>query len=119
MGCVVEEKHPDFSEADEIFKVWRAWEFALKYGELVKSHPEEIKETVIWNVEEGLKLTGPQIARAEMKRTELFHRVRRFMERHEFLVMPVTQVPPFGIEQRYVTKINTVEMKTYIDWMKS
>ena len=41
------------------------------------------------------------------------------MEKSEFLVLPVSQVPPFDIRQRYVTEINGVDMETYIDWMKS
>ena len=107
------------SHADEIFKVWRAWRFELAYSELVKSHPDQIKETVIWNVEQGTSLTGPRVARVERQRTELYHRVREFMETYEFMILPVSQVPPFDIKQRYVTEINGVEMETYIDWMKS
>ena len=41
------------------------------------------------------------------------------METHEFLILPVSQVPPFDVGQRYVTEINGKEMQTYIDWMKS
>jgi amidase len=31
----------------------------------------------------------------------------------------VAQVPPFDVKQRYVTEIDGVRMKTYIEWMKS
>jgi amidase len=41
------------------------------------------------------------------------------MEAHEFLVLPVAQVPPFDVKERYVTQINGEEMGTYIDWMRS
>ena len=73
----------------------------------------------MWNIEQGLKLTGPDLAQAETKRTALYHRVRRFMERHEFLVLPVTQVPPFDVAQPYVTEIDGAPLATYIDWMRS
>jgi amidase len=119
LGCIVEEGQPNFQDADEIFKVLRAWNFELQYSELLKDHRELIKDTVIWNVEEGQKLTGPQIGRAEIKRTELYHRVREFMETYEFLICPVNQVPPFDINQPYIEEIEGVEMETYIDWMKS
>src|ERR1019366_10786195 len=46
-------------------------------------------------------------------------RMRRFMERYEFFVLPVAQVPPFDVRQHYPTGINGVKMETYIDWMKS
>jgi amidase len=119
LGCTVEEAQPDFSDADEIFKVLRAWSFEISMGELLKTHRDQLKETVIWNVEAGTKLTGPQVGQAEMKRTQLYHRVRAFMESYEYLILPVSQVPPFDVKQRYITEINGVEMATYIDWMKS
>lgn len=119
LGCLLEEDEPDFRDADEAFKVWRAWSFELSYSDLVERHRDQIKETVVWNVEEGRKLTGPQLSRAEMKRTMLYHRVREFMEEYEYLILPVSQVPPFPITQEYITEINGTQMETYIDWMKS
>jgi len=119
LGCIVEEGHPDFSDADEIFKVWRAWAFELSYADLIEAHRDQFKETVIWNAEAGRQLTGPQISRAEMKRTQLYHRVREFMATYEYLILPVSQVPPFPVTQEYITEINGVSMATYIDWMKS
>ncbi|MGD9066353.1 MAG: amidase [Desulfobacterales bacterium] len=119
LGCIVEAGQPDFSGADEIFKVWRAWRFELRYTELLKDHRKLIKDTVVWNTEQGQKLSGPQLGRAEVRRTELYHRVREFMEEYEFLICPVNQVPPFDIKQPYVEEIDGVKMETYIDWMKS
>ena len=119
LGCRVEEDEPDLTDADEIFRVWRAWYFELAFGELLKTNRHLLKDTVVWNIEEGMRLTGPQIARAERKRTELYHRVRRFMETYEFLVLPVSQVPPFDVTERYVKEINGTKMETYIDWMRS
>ena len=119
LGCIVEEGQPDFTDADEIFKTMRAWSFAASRGPLLEKHRDKMKDTVIWNTEAGLKLTGNDLSRAEIKRTELYHRVRKHMETYEFMVFPVSQVPPFPIEQRYVTEIEGVEMETYIDWMRS
>jgi amidase len=119
LGCLVEEDQPDFQDADEIFKVWRAWSFAASYGPLLAAHRDQMKETVIWNIEMGLKLSATQLAEAENKRTALYHRLRRFMEKYEFMVMPVSQVRPFPLTQEYITEINGVQMETYIDWMKS
>ena len=119
LGCVVEESEPDFGAADEVFKVLRAWSFELNFGELLDKHRDELKETVIWNIEEGRKLSGPQLGIAQRERTELYHRVRVFLESHEFLVLPVSQVPPFDIAHRYVAEIEGIAMTTYIDWMKS
>ena len=107
------------SDADDIFQVMRAWNFELGYGELLKTHRDQMKDTVVWNIEEGSKLSGPQVGAAERKRTQLFHRMREFMGNYDFLVAPVVQVLPFDVDQPFVTEINGEQMLTYIDWMKS
>jgi amidase len=119
LGCIIEDGSPDFRDADEIFKTWRAWRFELRYGELLQTHRHLMKDTVIWNTEAGQHITGPQLARIESKRTDLYHRVREFMEMYEFMICPVNQVPPFDVQQRYITEINGVKLETYIDWMRS
>jgi amidase len=119
LGCIVENDEPDLSGADGVFKAWRAWHFELTKGDLLARHRDQMKETVIWNIEEGQKLSGPQLGQAERQRTRLYHRARRFLETFEFLLLPVSQVPPFDVQQRYVTAIDGERMETYIDWMKS
>jgi amidase len=119
LGCVVDETQPDLRDAREIFQALRAFAFATRYGPMLAEHRHQIKDTVIWNTEQGLKLTPRELAEAEVKRTALYHRVRTFMERHEFLVLPATQVPPFDVTQPYVTEIEGVALPTYIDWMRA
>lgn len=119
LGCQVEDGEPDFKDADEIFQILRAWSFAQSRAEDLKRHRNLIKDTVIWNVEKGLKLSGADIARAEVLRTQLYERVQRFLQRQEFLVLPVSQVAPFAVETDWVHEINGTKMETYIDWMAS
>lgn len=119
LGCVVEDYAPDFTGADEVFKTLRAWHFELTHGELLDPRRDQLKDTVVWNIEEGRKLTGPQLGRAEKLRSALHERVTKFMERHEFLVLPTVQVSPFPVDQPYIEEINGARMETYIDWMKS
>jgi amidase len=119
LGIEVHEVQPDLREADEVFRVLRAYNFELSLGELLDTRRDQLKDTVVWNIEEGRKLTGPQIGRAEVKRTELYHRMREFMEQYAFLAAPVAQVPPFDVDQPWVTQIDGEKLATYLDWMKS
>ncbi len=119
LGCTVEDADPGWDGADESFKAWRAWSFELGRGKLLDTHRDQLKDTVVWNIEAGRQLSGPQLAAAERQRSALYQRVRAFMERYEFLVLPVSQVPPFDVGQPYVNMINGVAMETYIDWMRS
>ncbi len=119
LGCAVEEATPDFSDADEIFLTMRAWSFAAGHELDIRDHRDQLKDTVIWNTEEGLKLSGLDVAHAEIKRSALYERVRLFLETYEYLICPVNQVPPFDVTQPYPTEINGVTMENYIAWMRS
>ena len=119
LGCRVEEATPDLAEADEAFFVLRAQSFAMKYAPLLATHRQALKDTVVWNIEQGLALDGARLARAHALRTKVFESMRRFMERYEFLLAPVSQAPPFPVEQPWLAEIEGVKFSTYLDWMKS
>ncbi len=119
IGLKIEQDEPDFKDADFAFKVLRAWSYELAHGDKLEKNKDKIKDTIIWNIEAGKKLTGPEIGLAEKKRTQLYHRIRKFMEKFEFMIFPVSQVPPFGVNNEYIKEITGIRMDTYIDWMKS
>lgn len=119
LGCRVEEAEPDMSNADAMFKVFRALGYVENHGEKYLRHKNLMKATVIEEVERGQKLTGPQIATAETQRAQLFARVAKFMETYEYMILPVVQVPPFDVTQEYVPEIDGKKMASYIDWMQS
>jgi amidase len=116
LGCEVEDASPDLSDADEIFQAYRAYGFAQQHEGHLRQHRDLMKQTVIWNTEQGLKLTALDMAHAEQKRTALYQRAVEFFSNYDFLVLPTTSVPPFDVNTEYVTEINGVKLKTYIDW---
>lgn len=117
LGCSVQRDQPDLADADEIFRVLRAWMFVAKSRDDYERHREQMKDTLIWNIEEGLKLSASDVATAESKRSALIARVAEFFERYDFLLCPAAQVPPFPLDQQWVHEINGIEMDTYLDWM--
>ncbi|MFB9836067.1 amidase [Actinoallomurus acaciae] len=119
LGCVVEEACPDLSGADEAFRVLRAWQFELGLGTLLDRHRDKLKPSVVANIEEGRRLTGPEIGRAEVLHTRLYHNVRRFFESYDVLLAPVSQVAPFDADLEYPTEIAGKPMTSYVDWMRS
>ncbi|QVQ55131.1 amidase [Spiractinospora alimapuensis] len=119
LGGEVEEAHPDLTGADEAFRTLRAWIFASEYGPILDRHPEQVKSSVIWNIEMGRDLTGEDVARAERLHTEVFHRMREFFERYDALLLPVSQVTPFNADEEYPADIDGVVQETYLDWMRS
>ncbi len=119
LGCTLEDAAPDFEGAKEAFETLRGLGFAQRLGPLLKSHRELLKDDVVWNVEQGLKLGAEQIAVAEAKRAQLYHRMRVFMDKHEFLVCPVNQLPPYPVDVAWPREVAGVRMDNYLDWMKS
>ena len=113
----VEQQCPDLSSAHEIFTTLRAWLFSSRLGPLLDEHRDKMKDTVIWNVEQGLKLTVADLTRAEHLRSQLIADVANFFDTYDFLICPTTQVLPFSLDQEWVAEINGVKMPTYLDWM--
>jgi len=116
LGCRVEDADPDVRDADEIFDVLRAWRYSIEREEELRLHRDLLKKTVVWNTEQGMKLDGFTVARAEANRTALYHRVREFMERYEFLITPVAPVPPYPIEWEYIAEINGQKLRNYYEF---
>jgi amidase len=119
LGCNVESGSPDFSGAEQSFQVLRGLAFLLSHGDQLRQHRDQLKDAVVWNTERGLATTGQDMADADRHRAALVERMRLYMQTHEFLIGPVSQVPPFPVEQEYPTAIDGVAMNNYIDWMRS
>lgn len=116
-GVIVEEAHPDLSEAHECFHVLRALSFAMSKTELLRTKRDQLKPEVIWNIEEGLKLTVDQIARAQAQRLAMTQRMLAFFETYDLLLSPATIVAAFPVEQRYVAACNGKTFSNYIEWL--
>lgn len=116
-GVVVEETHPDLHEAHECFQVLRALAYATGLKTLYENHRDKLKPDVIWNIEKGLKLTGAEIARAEMQRGAMFARTREFFSRYDLILCPATIVAPFPVEQRYVGECDGHKFSNYVEWL--
>ena len=119
LGCTVEQAEPDFAPAEIAFRVLRAWTSANAYGGLLRAHPEAFKDTLAKEIEEGLRLTGSDVARAETAHAQLWRRFQAFLDTYDYFVLPTTQVPPFDIQTPYPTALAGVAFESYIDWMKS
>jgi amidase len=119
LGCDVRAAEPDLDGVDELFQTLRAEGFAALLGRDLERGRAQLKDTVVWNVERGLKLTPDDMERARRVQEDLDARVAAFFAQHEFLVLPTVQVLPFPVEIEWVREIEGVALHTYIDWMAS
>ncbi len=117
LGCDVVDGEPDFDGVDDLFQTLRAEGYAAALrGDLARGRAQ-LKDTVVWNVEQGLRLTPADLERAARAKTALDGRIAAFFATHEFLVLPTVQLLPFPVEVEWPREIEGVAMHTYIDWM--
>ena len=116
-GAIVEEAHPDLREAHECFHVLRAFDFAVSKAALLRSHRDLLKPEVIWNIEQGLKLSVEQLERAEAQRVAMTARTLEFFKTYDLLLTPATIVAPFPIENRYVAECAGHQFDNYVEWL--
>jgi amidase len=119
LGASVEEATPDFTDVVEIFEVLRAYRMATGMAPIFDENRHRIKEAVIWNVEQGRSLSALDVGVAEQKQAAFYQRMLAFLDKYEFLLCPVNQVPPFDVTIDWPTEINGVQMENYIAWMRS
>lgn len=119
LGWEVEEAFPRLDGARDVFLTMRAHGYARDLGELLPRERHRLKSTVVWNIEEGMRLTGEDLGRAQRTWGRIHRRVAGFFERFDVLAMPVTQVLPFPVETEYPVEVEGVAMPTYLDWMES
>jgi amidase len=116
-GAIVEEAHPDLREAHECFHVLRAFDFAISKAALLRNKRDRLKPEVIWNIEEGLKLSVEQLERAEAQRVAMAQRTLEFFKSYDLLLAPATIVAPFPIENRYVAECAGKKFDNYVEWL--
>jgi amidase len=116
IGIEVTDELPDFSGVLDSFQTLRAILLGTMMGPLLEKHREEIAPEIVGNVEKGFAVTPEAIFEAERTRWKLYHSMMEFFETYDYLICPTTSIPPFPVEQRYVTEIDGIPCETYIDW---
>jgi amidase len=116
LGAKVESASPDMREVNDIVLATRGLSMVAHHAEKLPKWREQMQAGLVWNIEQGLKLTPEEIGRGERLRTALWHRVRKFFERYDLLILPTVAVPPFPVEQAYPASINGRVLEHYTQW---
>ncbi len=118
-GAHVDDDIPDLRDADEVFRVTRAYDFAADYGDLVREHRDEIRHAVVWNTGLGLALTVDELLSADRARARLAGIVEEYFASHDLLVLTSVQVAPFDARLEYPSSAGGVEFGDYLEWMRA
>ncbi len=117
MGVDITDDCPDFAGARDAFQTLRAINFAAGKKALLDNHRAALKPEVIWNIEKGLELSADEIGQAWRDQSTLYNRMVAFFSDHDLLVTPTVMVPPFPVEERYVSEVEGVVFDNYVDWL--
>jgi amidase len=115
-GAVVEDIAFDVADGREPYQVWRGiWMVGQHFANLARL--ETFGENLKGNIKSGLKITALEIAAAEQRRQQVFHRFRALFERHDVLLTPAAPVKPYPIEMNFPDEINGRKLTHYVDWI--
>ncbi len=108
---------PDCSGTDEAFEVLRALGFLSAHLQKVRDTPDQVGPNVRANVEEGLRYSAEDIARAFSLQTALYHRWQSFFGRYDIILTPTITVSPRSWRELYPAVIDGTPTRTYFHWL--
>jgi len=115
-GAKIEQIAFDVSDGRDAYQTWRGlWMVGQQYENI--GALERFGDNLKGNVEAGLKLRALDIAAAEKKRQEVFHRFRALFEHFDVLLTPAAPVKPFPVEMNFPYEINGRKFHNYVDWI--
>lgn len=122
LACPVEPARTGFDMA----RLWQAW-LALRGFHVAGANAalladpksrDLLKPEAVWEIENGLALTGPQVFAATATRSAWYREMLRLFEHHDFLVLPTAQMFPFEAALSWPREVAGRSMDTYHRWME-
>ncbi|MEM6947858.1 MAG: amidase [Pseudomonadota bacterium] len=122
LGHEVTPCEPGFA-ADALWRSWtdlRSWQTAasLDATAQIPGAVEQLKPEARWELERGRAISGLDVHRASVTRTEWYTQALRLFERFDVLALPTAQCWPFPVEAHWPKEIAGRVMDTYHRWME-
>jgi Asp-tRNA(Asn)/Glu-tRNA(Gln) amidotransferase A subunit family amidase len=108
---------PDCRGTDEAFEILRAASFLAAHTEKVRKTPDLVGPNVRANVEEGLRYTLADYAKAHAEQTRIYRLWQRFFQDHDILVSPAITISPRNWRELYPAEIDGQPTRTYFHWL--
>lgn len=122
IGCTVDAVQPDFS-MERLWSTWLTLRWFLVAGGAAPLYADPksramMKPEAIWEIENGLKLSGQEVFKASADRSAWYQAVNTLFQRYDYLVLPSAQVFAFDAKLDWPKSINGKQMDTYHRWME-
>jgi Asp-tRNA(Asn)/Glu-tRNA(Gln) amidotransferase A subunit family amidase len=116
LGCRVEEEHPPLDDAMTLFMDLTAPFRAAAMAEHLPRWRDQLDPMLLLRLDRAEGMSAVDWERASHRRTALWHRVRRFFERHDILVTPTTATAAFPIGQTFPAQIDGRLLTNQLEW---
>ena len=122
-GAHVEPLAPNF-DAAAVWQAWLVWRRALVAPRIAPllardaAARDRIKPEALWEHDQAQGMNMMDLMRASEARSTFYQHMLALFERVDVLALPVTQVWPFPIDQRWPTQIAGRTLDTYHRWME-
>ncbi len=123
-GAVVEPLSSLGIDLDRVWQAWLLWRRMLVAPRVaaVLALPgatrEQIKDDALWEYDQAQSLTATEFSRASETRTRFHAQMSSLLQRFDALALPVAQVWPFDVRNRWPREIAGRAMDTYHRWME-
>lgn len=116
LGCLVEEAHPNLEDPWEsiVHVIWTSAFAGLHLHDL-DAVRDQIDPGLVRVIEQGLELTGAEVAIAYAKRNDYYHAWREFMEQYDLVLTPTLPVTAFPAGDDHPGQIDG-QPTTYLSW---
>lgn len=122
LGAAVEPARLGFAQ-EAIWKSWttlRSWSAAFRLGDVYRdtARRDLLKPEAQWEVEQGLGLSGHEVAAQIEQRNGWLRQALALFERYDVLALPSAQVFPFAATQHWPREVAGRTMDSYHRWME-
>lgn len=108
----------DLRDADFAYKTRRAVAFVGTWHKRMQEMPGKWGRLVTGNYEQGLKLSALEIARANVRYTEIYRGAVEFFGKYDLLITPTCSVSPWPKHEIYPRTVGGRETPDYFDWVR-
>jgi amidase len=113
----VENATPDCADADEAFEVLRSLGYLTNHLEKLRARPQDVGPNVRANVEEGLRYSAADVARAQSQQTMLYRHWQDFFRDWDVILTPSITISPRSWRELYPAEIDGRQTRTYFHWL--
>ncbi|MGH2348611.1 MAG: amidase [bacterium] len=117
LGCVLEADAPQIGNILDPFRMLNAGVRLATVGRYLDAWREQMDPILVQRLEVGRSLTAEDVGRAEVERSAYHHRVRRFFERYDLLVLPTTAVAATPLAAPLPTQIAGRSITNHLEMM--